>query len=418
MEPRQGGGPGGGGRRGSFLQGPEGGRNGIAAAFGIVFTYVHADLEFGNHVFKDVGIRYKGNGTFLSSREGLKRSFKIDLNQFVKGQKLAGMSQLNLHNSVRDPAGMNEAMAYRLFREAGVPAPRTAFARVYVSVPGKHDRRYFGLYNLVEDVGSRFAEEWYKVKQGAIFKPVTPNLFGDLGDDWMAYNQTYDPKGTPSDQQKRRVIETSKFMSSASDQEFAERLGDYLDLDNFARYMAMTAWLSDMDGILGPGQNYYLYLHPTTHKFMFIPWDQDQAFGQFPRGTEQEREQLSIRRPWHGQNRFLERVFHIENFYATYLAAMREINGTLVEPDRLVRQVSELAAVLRPGIQEESAERLTEFEKAVAGERVTLSMGPGFSGPVAVKPIKGFVKARVESVADQVTGKSEGKVIRPGFGRP
>jgi hypothetical protein len=80
--------------------------------------------------------------------------------------------------------------------------------------------------------------------------------------------------------------------------------------------------------------------------------------------------------------------------------------------------VSELAAVLRPGIQEESAERLTEFEKAVAGERVTLSMGPGFSGPVAVKPIKGFVKARVESVADQVTGKSEGKVIRPGFGRP
>ena len=68
-------------------------RNGIAAAFGIAYEYVRADLEFGTHKFKDVGVRYKGNGTFLSSREGLKRSLKLDLNQFVKGQKLAGMSQ-------------------------------------------------------------------------------------------------------------------------------------------------------------------------------------------------------------------------------------------------------------------------------------------------------------------------------------
>ena len=140
MEPKEGGRPQRGGRGGSFLQGPEGGRNGIASAFGIVFEYVHADLEFGPHKFKDVGVRYKGNGTFLSSREGIKRSLKFDLNHFVKGQKLAGMSQLNLHNSVRDPSGMNEAIAYRLFREGGVPAPRTAYAKVYVTVPGKYDR--------------------------------------------------------------------------------------------------------------------------------------------------------------------------------------------------------------------------------------------------------------------------------------
>src|SRR5688572_29367757 len=61
MEPKQGGRPQfGGGRRGSFLQGPEGGRNGIAAAFGIVFDYVRADLEFGTNKLKEVGVRYKG----------------------------------------------------------------------------------------------------------------------------------------------------------------------------------------------------------------------------------------------------------------------------------------------------------------------------------------------------------------------
>lgn len=416
MEPRQGGGPRGGPRRASFLQGPEGGRNGIAAAFGIVFNYVHADLEFGTNVFKNVGIRYKGNGTFLSSREGLKRSLKIDLNHFVKGQKFAGMSQLNLHNSVRDPSGMNEAIAYRIYREGGLPAPRTAFARVYVTVPGKHDRRYLGLYNLIEDVGSAFAEERFGNKKGALFKPVTPNLFSDLGDDWTAYNQTYDPKGELSEEQKRRVIRVSKWASSASDAEFAEHLGGYLDTGSFARYMAITVWLSDLDGILGPGQNYYLYLHPKTQKFTFLPWDQDQSFGQFPRGSAEQREALSIRTPWSGENRFLTRVFKCQEFYARYVSALRELNGTLMLPDRIDRWVAELAPILRPGIQEESSERLAEFEKAVAGERVTLSMGPGFSGPVTVKSVRGFVKARGPSVADQLAGTSEGKTIGSGFG--
>jgi spore coat protein H len=416
MEPKEQGRPQFGGRRGSFLQGPEGGRNGIAAAFGIVFNYVRADLEFGINKFKEVGVRYKGNGTFLSSRESLKRSLKLDLNQFVKGQKLAGMTQFNLHNSVRDPSGMNEAIAYGLFRDGGVPAPRTAYAKVYVTVPGKHERRYFGLYNLVEDVGSAFAEEHFSVKKGGIFKPVTPNLFSDLGDEWKNYNQTYDPKGDVSEEQKRRVMEFSKFVSTASDGEFAGKISDFVDIENNARYMAITTWLTDLDGILGPGQNYYVYLHPKTQKFHFIPWDQDQPFGQFPRGTEEQRENLSIHKPWTGENRFMERVYKTESFKTIYLANLRELNNSVFQPERIEGQVNQLGFVIREAIQEESAERLAEFDKAVAGQKVTIAMGPGFGRGTTVKPIKPFVRARYESVADQLDGKMEGKTINPGFG--
>lgn len=417
MEPKAGGRPQfGGGRRGSFLQGPEGSRNGIAAAFGIVFDYVRADLEFGTNKFEEVGVRYKGNGTFLSSREGLKRSLKLDLNQFVKGQKLAGMSQINLHNSVRDPSGMNEAIAYRLFRDGGVPAPRTAFAKVYVTVPGKHERQYFGLYNVVEDVGSSFAEERFGEKKGAIFKPVTPNVFSDLGDDWTNYNQTYDPKSDLSEEQKRRVIEFSKFTATASSNEFAAKLADYIDIDNLARYMAITAWLTDLDGILGPGQNYYIYLHPKTQKFVFVPWDQDQPFGQFPRGTQEQRENLSIHKPWTGQNRFLERVYQSTAFKTAYLARLGEFNKSLFQSERISKQVDELARVIRAPIQEESKERLAEFDKAANGQKLSITMGPGFQGPTEVTPVKAFVKARHKSVAEQLEGKSEGKAIDPGFG--
>jgi spore coat protein H len=410
------------GATGFSLQGPEGGRNGMMAAFGLVFDYVHADLEFGTNVFKDVGVRYKGNGTFFSSQNTLKRSLKIDLHQFVKAQNLAGMTQLNLHNSVRDPGSMNESIAYALFNQGGVPASRTAYARVFVTVPGIYDKQYFGLYSLVQDVGREFIKEKLALKKGALFKPVTPNLFEDLGDDWKNYQQTYDPKGPRGElttEEKERVIAFAKIVTKAYDAEFAKKLPEFLDLDNFARYMALTTWLVDMDGILGVGQNYYLYLNPKTHKFMFFPWDQDQTFGQFPRGsTAEQRENLTIHRPWSSESRFLERVFKSDEFKKLYLATLREFNSTILQPETIRAQVDQLAPVLREPIREESPERFTEFNKAVAGEMVNIPMGQAGMGGTPVKSIKGFVGPRHQSVQDQLAGKSQGETIFSGFGRP
>lgn len=419
MEPKQGPRPSRPFGAGGMLLGPEGGRNGVLSAFGMTFDYVHAALEFGTNKFADVGVRYKGNGTFMTAQETLKRSLKIELNHFVKGQKFAGMSQFNLHNSVRDSSFMNEAIAYRLFRDGGVPASRTAYARVFVTVPGKYDRKYLGLYDLVEDVSTTFIKERFDTTKGGLFKPVTPSLFSDLGDDWKNYNQTYDPKDTLSDADKQRVIAFAKIVSHADDTEFAAKLPDYLDLDNFARYMALTAWMCDMDGILGVGQNYYLWLNPKTQKFVFIAWDQDQTFGQFPRGsTQEQREQLSIQRPWSGNNRFLERVFKTDAFQKAYLARMKEFNESILKPDRLSWQVDELAAVLRAPVKEESAEKLAELNKAVAGERVTTYLGPVSFGTQLVKPIKTFAEARAKSVSDQLAGKSQGQTLNSGFGMP
>jgi len=50
--------------------------------------------------------------------------------------------------------------------------------------------------------------------------------------------------------------------------------------------MAVMVYLSDLDGILGPGQNLYLHLHPKTQQFQFIPWDQDHSWGQFNRASQ------------------------------------------------------------------------------------------------------------------------------------
>jgi hypothetical protein len=81
--------------------GRDGGRNGLSTASGIQFDYVKANLEFGADQLTNVAVRYKGNGTFVFSRNDPKHSLKIDLNKFVKGQKLAGVSKPKFVASVR-----------------------------------------------------------------------------------------------------------------------------------------------------------------------------------------------------------------------------------------------------------------------------------------------------------------------------
>jgi spore coat protein CotH len=436
------------------LQGAEGQRNGVAGAAGVEFVYVHADLDFDGKTVKNVGVRFKGNGTWMQSRGQLKRSMKIDVNEYVKGQKLAGaVTTLNLHSNVTDAGFMNEVLSHRLYRDAGITAPRSAYARVYVTVPGKHDHQYFGLYSIIENPDKHFAAEAMGTKDGAIFKPVTPSLFADLGDDWAKYKQTYDPKTELTPKQIERVIGFARLVTSADDETFAARVGDYLDLDQFARYMAVTTWLSTLDSILGMGQNFYVYLEPRHGRFQFLPWDLDHSFGSFGMGASQEqREQLSVDRPWRGDNRFLERVFKVDAFKAKYRATFAELDKTVFRPERFAKQVDELAAVLRPAVAEESADKLARFERAIStggvepqrpagGEaaqpnpqaarvtKATVAPNPASAPPPpqqpmgrggfmqASKAIKAFVVARAQSVADQLSGKSKGMELNSSGGK-
>lgn len=390
----------------SRLQGPEGARNGLSAAGGIEFDWTHADFAIEGKKFTDIAVRYKGNGTFRQGQSSGKISLKIDLNKYVKGQKLAKLDKLNFANNIADAGWMNEELSYRLFRDAGVPAPRTSYARVYVTVTGSSAREYWGLYSIVEDVDDHFALDRFSTNQGLLLKPVTQNLFHYMGDDWAKYNQTYDPKDDMTEAQTKRVIDFCKFVTSADDDQFAAKLGDYLDLDEFARFMAVTVWLTDLDSILDNGQNFYVWLSPETQKFSFIAWDQDHSFGQFGRGgSTAARRNLTIFHPWSGSNPFLQRVFAVPAFQTLYMAKLAEFRNTIFRPERIIEQVNEIAPVIRPAIGEESDAKAKWFDTLVSDN----------GSDSYTETIKGFVKARAQSVGDQLDGKSQGTTVN-GFG--
>jgi spore coat protein CotH len=302
-----------------------------------------------------------------------------------------------------------------------VPAPRTCFARLRLTIEGQFEDRLLGLYIMVENPDAEWAADQFNSDDVALFKPVTYELFSDLGPDWQAYEAIYDPKTSLTPGQSQRVIALANLVSHATDQEFSAKIGEFIDVDEFARFLACEVLLSNYDGPLSNGQNFLLYLDPQTDRFGFVPWDLDHSWGEFPFvGSLEQRERASIWHPWVGQNRFLERMLATAWVRERYRSELDRIRRTLFVPEQLAQQLNGLAPIVRPFIAEESPRRLARFERETADRRMdqlSATNGPNASARRPGYSLKRFFFARSQSVAQQLDGTAEGIILGRRSGR-
>jgi spore coat protein H len=390
-------------------------RNGLLGAIGLDLDWTTARLEFGGVEFTNVAVRFKGNGTFLGAIGGVKKPLKVDLGRNARGRSLAGVQVLNFGNLTGDFSCLSDTMAYEFFRAAGVPASRSTFGHVTLTVADLWDARPFGLYVMVENIDAAFARERFGTDQMGLFKPVTYALFDYLGEDWEAYHKIYDPKLPLTEAQKRRVIETAKLVTQSADEDFARRASEFFDFDEVARFVAVNSLLSSYDGFLNNGQNFFMYLDPSSDRFGFLPWDLDRAWGEFPfTGTLEDKEQASIDHPWVADHRLLERLFAVPAFKELYRQRLAEIFRAHFVPARLAARVDQLASVVRPGLVDESDLRQSKFEEAIMDQwRAEKSSGFADMSPQRLAhQLKRFFVRRHEHVTAQLEGREEGVVFR------
>lgn len=389
----------------------EGDRETHRGVFGTRFPWARASFSDGAKTYADVGIRYKGNSTFSMVTDNAKRSFKIDFDFHVPGQRYRGLQKLNLNSCALDPSLGRDALAYAVFRAAGVPAPRTAFAHVTVTVPGKYDEEYLGLYTLIEQVDRTFLEERFERADGLRLKPEGVRSPEYLGDDWSRYERIYRPKRSPSSEETERVIGFARVISDTTDEEFAAQIPSYLDVDGFLRFVAVNALVSNFDNIFQIGHNYYMYLDPATGRFTFMPWDLDLSFANFPMmGSRDEQMDLSLTHPVGGDNEFFERLMEMESVRARYRQILEELTTTCFTKEWLLARIETIEKTTRGAIDREKTAREGRGES-----------DPGFAfnfGDRQGEPpdLRTFVEKRIGSIARQLSGESEGYRPRGGFG--
>lgn len=366
--------------------------------FGVDLPLAFGNVTIDGKNYPKVGIRYKGNGTYLESARFLKRSLKIDLNKFDEDARFCGVKTINLHSGVADPSKGREAFAYYMYRQGGVPAPLTSFADVSLTVPGKFDKEYLGLFTIVEQVDKNFLKTHFKNDDGLILKPERMLALDYLGDNWDAYKANYVPKRDATPEEAKRTIEFVRLVAKADEAQFAKEIANYLDIKAFLRFMAVTAYVVNLDSFFALGHNYILYLHPETKKFSFIPWDVDRSlanFGIF--GNADQQMDLNVMHPYPGDCRLADRVLGIPQYRDQYQAILKELSQGPFTKQRLMAEVETMEKHIKASVERDT--KVTTDRKETGGFNAFFGKPP---------ELKVFVEKRTASVDAQLAGKSKG----------
>jgi len=246
--------------------------------------YAEADLRIDDISVARIGLRFKGSvGTlaacFADDGRPLcsKLSMKLKFDEYLPEQRFFGLKRLNFNSMVLDPSLLQERLAYRLFRELGVVAPRAVHATL--SVNGEA----LGVFSLVEGVDGRFTDDHFAGGDGNLYKEAWPDT--DDTEFLDAHLETNEEQADHA-----LLLQFHAELADASDEELPGVVARYLDLDSLFAYLAVDRSIADWDGVSTfycyegaaecENHNYYLYQHENDARFTLIPWDLDNTFAQ------------------------------------------------------------------------------------------------------------------------------------------
>jgi len=373
--------------------------------FALKFNYAKATITCNGKSYKGVGVRYRGNASMRMIPPDGRKPLKLDFNRFNPGQTFYGFKKLNFINCFRDPSMLRDRLAYDLMREVGVPASRATFANVYLTVKGKK-REHLGFFVAVEQVDSVFLQDKFGNSNGLLIKGELTKDLEYRGPDWKKYAHDHELKSNKKDSNTSLLINFLKFVTEASDEQFAAKIDQYLNVDRFLAYLAMDSLLVNLDNYGGMQHNWYIYYNTDTSRFEYIPWDVNEAFGNLQFGTWRQNVDFDIHRPYVGDKVLISRILAIEKYEEQYLAYVREYIQGAFEPEKMHAEIQRLHDFIKDAVVAAPHKIFSDDEFKESLDGMVEQKFPIFSDSIIGLNI--FVTERVDSVKAQLAGEKEG----------
>jgi hypothetical protein len=371
--------------------------------------FYHTDVDVPATVIVDgrryvnVGIRFRGNSSYMMVPRGSKRSLNLSFDATDREQSLLGYRSLNLLNANGDPTLVRTALFSHVAR-AYLPAPQANFMRVAIN------GELWGTYLNVEQVNREFFRNRSIASPAARWKvPGSPMARGGLeylGDSIAPYRSRFEIKTRDDSASWQGLIALTRVLNTTPLDRLAAALEPLLDIDETLRFLAVDMALVNSDGYWARGSDYTLYRDPVG-RFHVMPHDMNEALvverpppmppgmpGPPPAmrgmmmtpvtptvdpliGLDDQRKPLR------------SRLLAVPEFRARYLGYVREIAERWLDWERVGPMVSAWHAQIAPIVTAETR-KLQSTEAFRAG----LADGE--------ESLRGFIRARREYLLTQI----------------
>ncbi|MBW1901514.1 MAG: CotH kinase family protein, partial [Deltaproteobacteria bacterium] len=294
------------------------------------YDYFQAIVTIDGQRYENVAVRKKG---FLGSLSAIRPSLKLHFAKYpeVEGRTHSGMARMTLNNDKQDPSHTHQSMAYALFLQAGLAAPRCNHAQVRVNGTD------FGIYSNVEPIKKPFIARHFVSDDGNLYE-------GNGGADFVeGFKTNYERKtneldayGQPA---SRDDLDAVTEALSADDAQLYDALDQIIDMDKFLSFWAMEVITGHWDGCTGDRNNHYIYNDPTTGKFHFIPWGTDGAF------SDGHEFLPSIPNSVYAMSTITNRLYAYSETREQYRERLQELLDTVWDTDALLAEVDRIYAL-------------------------------------------------------------------------
>lgn len=317
--------------------------------------YIACRFKYGTVDLPKVGVRFKGNSSFR--RNGIKRPFKFDFNEFVADTKFLGLSKLNLQTNDLSPDFMREKL-FSDFAGRFVSSLRMVHVRLYVN------DAYYGLYTAMEQPDKAMMESRFgQNEDGNLFEgneilggPGGPGGGRpDLtwrGSNPASYYNIYELETNQERNDYSGLIEFLNVLNNTATAELPARLEPIADVEQMLSWLALNHLFVNLDSYVNDAGEYYLYDRSRDGKFLYVQWDHNESFGTTGDGTPRIANPFTFDVFWlptgAGNSRPLaQKLWAVDAYKRLYLRILARMLREGFNPTDFAPRVTQLANLIR-----------------------------------------------------------------------
>ena len=332
---------------------------------------IPATLTVDGVIYEGVGVRFRGNTSYMMMGNSQKKPFNIEIDYTIEGQHLMGYKTLNLINCANDPTFMREVLYSNTCRQQ-IPSAKANFVKLVIN--GEN----WGIYANIQQLNAEFIEDWFPSNDGTRWRaqgtmgggggqttggggeqipvrilaapnPGVPGVGGGVtngeaaltwrGSDSAAYEAVYELKNTKQEDPWASLIHTCDVLNNTPLEQLPNELDAVLNVDRALWLCAFEIIFQDDDGYVNKrGSDYCIYYEPETGRLHLIQYDGNECMG-----TQQW---VLFYRADDPLVPLMHRLMTINQYRQRYMAHVRTILDSFLTEDALWPKIDAYQALI------------------------------------------------------------------------